>query len=68
MLEYALAADGPSMAITIDHDDADREDAYEGVAGTFETEGSYLDQMGALGVTVVSMRDDWVTVFADEAS
>ena len=65
MLEYALAADGPSMAITVDHDDADREYAYEGVAGTFETEGSYLDRMRALGVTVVSMRDDWASVFAD---
>jgi phosphoglycolate phosphatase-like HAD superfamily hydrolase len=65
MLEYALAADGPSMAITIDHDDAEREYAYEGVAGSFESEGSYLDQMRALGVTVVSMRDDWSSVFVD---
>ena len=66
MLEYALAATGPSMAITIDHDDAEREYAYEGVAGSFETDGSYLDQMRGLGVTVVSMRDDWAAVFADE--
>jgi phosphoserine phosphatase len=68
MLEYALAAEGPSMAITIDHDDAEREYAYAGVAGSFETDGSYLDQMSALGVTVVSMRDDWASVFADDVA
>jgi hypothetical protein len=63
MLEYALACDGPSLAITIDHDDAEREAAYESTAGTFETEGSYLDGARRLGVTVVSMRDDWATIF-----
>ena len=64
MLEDALAAERPTLAITIDHDDAEREYAYDARAGSFATEGSYLDTARRLGFTVVSMRDDWSTVFA----
>jgi len=63
MLEYALASDGPSMALLVDHDDATREYAYEGVAGTFESDGSFTEAAKELGITIVSMRDDWATVF-----
>ena len=63
MLEYALAADGPSMALLVDHDDADREYEYEGEAGTFETDGSFTELAEGLGITIASMRDDWETVF-----
>jgi phosphoglycolate phosphatase-like HAD superfamily hydrolase len=63
MLEDALAAGGPTVAITIDHDDGEREYAYEARAGSFVTEGSHLDTARRLGITVVSMRDDWATVF-----
>ena len=59
MLEYALAVDGPSMALLVNHDDADREYAYEGVAGSFETDGSFTEAAVGLGITIVSMRDDW---------
>jgi phosphoglycolate phosphatase-like HAD superfamily hydrolase len=63
MLEYAVAVSGPSMALLVEHDDAEREYAYEGRAGSFETEGSFSDDAAQLGITVTSMRRDWATVF-----
>ena len=41
MLEYALASEGPSMALLVDHDDADREYAYEPEAVTVDFDGSF---------------------------
>ena len=41
------------------HDDAEREFAY--VAGAEKA----LDEAKAKGWTVVSIRDDWITVFGD---
>jgi len=67
MLEYAVAGTGPSMALLVDHDDAEREYAYEGRAGSFETEGSFEETARGLGITVVSMRSDWATVFASSS-
>jgi hypothetical protein len=43
--------------------DAEREYAYEGRAGSFETEGSFAAVAAQLGFTVASMRRDWATVF-----
>ena len=63
MLDYAMAAIGPTLALLVDHDDAEREYAYEGVAATFESSGSFLDAAAAQGWTVASMRNDWATVF-----
>jgi hypothetical protein len=63
MLEYAAAADGPSLALLIDHDDAEREYAYESKAGTFEANEPITDTGRRLGWTVVSMADDWSRVF-----
>jgi hypothetical protein len=53
LLEYAFSVDGPSLALLVRHDDADREYSYDGGAGV------------QAGWTVVSMRDDWSTIFAD---
>ncbi|MBI4932759.1 MAG: haloacid dehalogenase-like hydrolase [Actinobacteria bacterium] len=64
MIEWAVATDGPSLGILIDHDDADREVAYESVAGTFETTENIVEVGRRQGWTVVSMRDDWTQVFA----
>ncbi len=66
MLDYALAADGPTLALLVDHDDAEREYAYEGEAATFETTGSFLDTAVAHGWTIASMRADWATVYATD--
>jgi phosphoserine phosphatase len=63
MLEYARATDGPSLAMIVDHDDDHREFAYESVAGSFDSEGSFLDRGRDLGWTIVSMRRDWDQIF-----
>ena len=64
MLEYATAYDGPSLALLVNHDDAEREYAYESVAGTFESDEVITDTAARLGWTVVSIKHDWSTVFA----
>jgi phosphoserine phosphatase len=63
MIEWARTSPGPSLALLIDHDDAEREFAYESVAGTFESDEHIVHIAHRLGWTVVSMRDDWSTVF-----
>ena len=64
MLEWAQAAGSPSLALLIDHDDADREFRYTSTAQTF-TETEPITDVGArLGWTVVSMARDWDLVFS----
>lgn len=52
LLDYVAAAPGPSLALHIAHDDPEREYGYPGA------------EPGD-GWTLVSMRHDWITVFAD---
>jgi hypothetical protein len=59
MLQYTAAGSGPSLAMLVCHDDADREFAY--TAGAEKA----LDHAEKLGWTRASMRDDWRTVFSD---
>jgi phosphoglycolate phosphatase-like HAD superfamily hydrolase len=59
MLQYTAAGAGPSLAMLIRHDDADREFAY--TAGAEKA----LDHAETLGWLQASMRDDWRTVFGD---
>jgi phosphoserine phosphatase len=65
MLDYAMAHDGPSMAMLIDHDDGEREYAYESEAGSFESTEPVTAIAERSGWTVVSMRDDWSRIFPD---
>lgn len=65
MLEFAQSYDGPSLALLVDHDDAEREYAYESKAGSFDTEESVLAMADRLGWLVASIKNDWATVFAD---
>jgi hypothetical protein len=65
MLEYALASGGPSMALLVDHDDTDREYAYEPEAVTVDFDGSFTAFARDSGWTVASIRDDWERVFAE---
>jgi hypothetical protein len=64
MLEWARTTGAPTLALLIDHDDAEREFHYTGKAQTFaETEP--ISEVGArLGWTVVSMARDWDVIFA----
>jgi hypothetical protein len=64
MLEWAAAGQGPSLALLIDHDDAEREFAYVSTAETFAEPEPITDVGARLGWTVVSMATDWETVFA----
>ncbi len=64
MLDYALAFDGPALALLVEHDDAEREYAYEGVSVTFTTREPVTTMAAHRGWSVVSMRNDWSTVFA----
>jgi phosphoglycolate phosphatase-like HAD superfamily hydrolase len=58
-LRFAGGAGRPALRMLVDHDDAEREFAYR--AGAERA----LDAAAEHGWTVVSVRDDWATVFAD---
>jgi phosphoserine phosphatase len=57
MLDFTRHADRPSLRLLVLHDDADREFAY--TAGAEKS----LEQAERNGYTVVSMKNDWTTVF-----
>jgi len=57
MLELARHADKPSLRLLIRHDDPEREFDY--VTGAEQA----LERATAEGWTVVSVKDDWTTVF-----
>ena len=63
MLEYASTGPLPSLALVIDHDDDEREYAYESRSATDATAEPILETAARLGWQVVSMRRDWATVF-----
>ena len=59
MLRYAGGASRPGLRLLVLHDDAEREFDYTAGAETS------LEVAAAQGWTVVSMKNDWSTVFAD---
>ncbi len=63
MLEFVSSADGPSLALLVNHDDEQREFAYESEAGTFVAEEPVGATAARLGWTQISMRNDWSTIF-----
>ncbi|GAA4360514.1 HAD family hydrolase [Angustibacter luteus] len=63
MLEWAVSGDGPSLALLVNHDDAEREFSYVSSAETFAEPEPITDVGRRLGWTVVSMADDWDTIF-----
>jgi hypothetical protein len=58
MLRFVGGATRPALRLLVLHDDAERE--FDDVAGAEKA----LDAARAEGRTVVSVRDDWATVFA----
>ncbi|MFI5428595.1 hypothetical protein [Aeromicrobium sp. UC242_57] len=66
MLEWATAGEGPSLALLIDHDDAEREFSYVSTAETFAEPEPITDVGARLGWTVVSMARDWETIFVPQ--
>jgi len=72
MLEYTQAGGGPRFELLVLHDDAAREYAYGPARGLPEPRlGAFPpaldDEAKKNGWSVVSMKDDWKTVFATEA-
>jgi len=66
MLEWTQAGDGARFMLLVHHDDAAREYEYgaEGKIGVFTP--ALMDLATKSGWTVVSMKNDWKTVFAFE--
>jgi len=62
MLEWATAGSGARFALFVHHDDSAREFAYDR-ADKLQQFNKGWDEAVAKGWTVVSMKDDWKTVF-----
>ena len=62
MLEWTAAGDGPRFVGLVHHTDAEREFAYDRTSPIGRLDAA-LDKAVAKGWTVVSMKDDWKTVF-----
>ncbi len=65
MLEYANTGELPNLALLVNHDDDQREYAYDGVAGSFDSEERTQETAARLGWSQISMKDDWAIVFPE---
>jgi phosphoglycolate phosphatase-like HAD superfamily hydrolase len=65
MLQWTTAGDGPRFGLIVHHDDSKREWAYDRDSHIGRL-GKALDAAPAWGWIVVSMKDDWRTIFAEE--
>jgi phosphoserine phosphatase len=59
MLGYALSSDHPSLAMIVHHDDAEREFVYDKTVNL----KTPLDRLAALGIDVISMKNDFAVMF-----
>lgn len=62
MMQYTMSGNGPSMAMLIHHDDAAREVAYDKDFNVSPLNEA-LEIAKEVGITVVSMKNDWKEVF-----
>jgi hypothetical protein len=62
MLEWVTGGTGPRFGLLVHHDDAIREFAYDRESGVGKLDRG-LDEAPKRGWTVVSMKDDWKTIF-----
>jgi phosphoserine phosphatase len=62
MLQYAAGGDGARLMVIVRHDDAEREYAYDRESAIGRLDKG-LDLAEDWGFTVVSMKDDWRTIF-----
>ena len=62
MLEWTTAGPGPSFAMIVHHDDAEREYAYDRESHVGKLARG-LDEAPKRGWTVVSIKDDWRTIY-----
>jgi phosphoserine phosphatase len=66
MLQWATEADGRRLGLIVHHDDAEREFAYDRDSQIGRLDKA-LDAARSEGWVVVSMKDDWQTVFPEDA-
>jgi phosphoglycolate phosphatase-like HAD superfamily hydrolase len=62
MFEWTMAGNGARFALIVHHTDAEREWAYDRKSDVGKLDKA-LDEANAKGWTVVSMKDDWATIF-----
>jgi phosphoglycolate phosphatase-like HAD superfamily hydrolase len=62
MLQWTTAGTGARLGLLVHHDDAEREWAYDRASQIGKLDKA-LDEAGGKGWTVVSMRNDWKTIF-----
>jgi hypothetical protein len=62
MLQWTTNGDGPRFALIVHHDDAEREYAYDRASHVGRLDKAW-DEAKAKGWTIVSMKDDWATIF-----
>lgn len=65
MLEWTTAGERPGFGLIVHHDDAEREFAYDRASHVGQLARA-LDEASAHGWTVVSMKNDWKTIFPDK--
>jgi phosphoserine phosphatase len=65
MLQYTGAGNGARFCLYVHHDDAEREYAYDRKDALAKLDKG-LDEAAAKGWTVVSMKNDWKTVYQAE--
>jgi len=65
MLQWTTAGSGKRLGLLVHHDDADREVAYDRKSHFGQLDKG-LDEGPKLGWTIVSMKNDWTCVFADQ--
>jgi phosphoglycolate phosphatase-like HAD superfamily hydrolase len=64
LLEWAQSNRHGGLAVLVDHDDDQREFAYESTAATFKDDEPITTVGTRLGWVIVSMRNDWRMIFA----
>jgi phosphoserine phosphatase len=62
MLQWTTSGDGPRFGLIVHHDDAAREAAYDRNSPVGRLDRA-LDEAGKRGWFVVSMKNDWKTIF-----
>lgn len=65
MLQWTTAGSGPRFALHVHHTDAEREWAYDRQSSVGRLDKG-IEEAQARGWTVVSMREDWRTMFTPE--
>ena len=62
MLEWTTSGEGPRLGVIVHHDDAGREYAYDRKSHIGRLDRG-LDEAGRRGWVLVSMKDDWRTIY-----